>query len=146
MPRSDLPDDPGALDRFVRAQENSFPIALEELKRGRKQSHWMWFIFPQLRGLGRSQMSHHYGIADLDEARRYLAHPVLGPRLVAAAEAVLAHRGQSAEAILGGIDADKLRSSATLFAAVDRKDGVFAQLLEAFFQGQPCDVTLALTR
>nr|WP_111300020.1 DUF1810 domain-containing protein [Paracoccus saliphilus] len=141
MLRFDLPDDPDALDRFVLAQEGSYQGALSELKQGRKQGHWMWFIFPQLRGLGRSQMSYHYGIADLDEARRYLAHPVLGPRLVAAAEAVLSHRDQPAEAILGGIDADKLRSSATLFAAVDRQGGVFERLLDAFFQGRACRLT-----
>lgn len=141
MPRLDLTDDPGSLDRFLLAQHNSYHAALSELRQGCKQGHWMWFVFPQLRGLGRSSMAHHYGIADLDEARRYLAHPILGSRLLAAAEAALAHRGRSAEAILGGIDADKLRSSATLFAAVDHPGGVFQHVLDAFFGGRPCPLT-----
>ena len=134
--------DPDPLDRFTEAQEGAHDIALAELRQGRKQSHWMWFIFPQLRGLGRSAMSHRYGIADLDEARRYLAHPVLGPRLIACAEAVLAHADLPAERILGGIDAEKLRSSATLFAAVDGAPSVFRRILDSFYDGRPCPLTL----
>lgn len=134
--------DPDRLDRFTEAQEGIHDIALAELRQGRKQSHWMWFIFPQLRGLGRSAMSHHYGIADLDEARRYLAHPVLGPRLIACAEAVLAHRDLPAERILGGIDAGKLRSSATLFAAVEGAPPMFRRILDSFYDGRPCPLTL----
>lgn len=129
------------LDRFVTAQAGVHDAALAELTRGRKDGHWMWFVFPQLRGLGHSAMSRHYGLAGLDEARRYLAHPVLGPRLVACAGAVLAHDGRTAEAILGPVDAVKLRSSATLFAALDGAPPVFARLLTTFFDGQPCPAT-----
>ena len=130
------------LDRFVAAQEGTYDTALSELEQGLKQSHWMWFVFPQLRGLGRSEMSWHYGIADLDEARRYLAHPVLGPRLVKTSEAVLAHDDLSARDILGPVDAGKLRSSATLFAAVEGAPGVFDRILTTFFDASPCHRTL----
>lgn len=140
MPRHQAPAH--ALDRFVAAQHDTYDVALSELRQGRKQSHWMWFIFPQLRGLGRSEMSHHYGIADLDEARRYLAHPVLGPRLVTCCEAVLAHPDLTAEVIFGAVDAGKLRSSATLFAAVDGAPVVFATVLARFFGGARCPLTL----
>ena len=142
MPRPTPQDDADALERFVDAQDGVHDVALSELKRGRKESHWMWFIFPQLRGLGHSPMSHHYGIADLDEARRYLAHPLLGPRLVESARAVLAHDALSAEAIFGSVDAAKLRSSATLFAAVPDAPDVFDRILRTFFGGQPCRRTL----
>ncbi|TGN57828.1 DUF1810 domain-containing protein [Paracoccus liaowanqingii] len=145
MPRQSQTDDPAALDRFVAAQEDSHDIALAELTRGRKQSHWMWFIFPQLRGLGQSSMARHYGIADLDEARRYLAHPVLGPRLLACARAVLAHEDSSAEGIFGSIDAAKLRSSATLFAGAGGGEA-FERILQVFFDGQPCPVTTERVR
>lgn len=147
MARFTLSDDAHSLDRFVAAQDGTYATALAELRQGRKQSHWMWFIFPQLRGLGRSEMSYHYGIADIDEARRYLAHPVLGPRLVDCARAVLAHRGMSAEDILGPVDAGKLRSSATLFAAVDDAPAEFVQILATFFAGATCRLTVdRLTR
>lgn len=142
MPRHTPQDDADALERFVDAQDGVHDVALSELKRGRKESHWMWFIFPQLRGLGYSAMSHHYGIADLDEARRYLAHPVLGPRLVESARAVLAHDSLSAEAIFGAVDAAKLRSSVTLFAAVPDAPDVFDRILQTFFDGLPCRRTL----
>lgn len=138
--------DADTLERFVPAQDDSYATALSELRQGRKQSHWMWFIFPQLRGLGRSAASYHYGIADLDEARRYLAHPVLGPRLVACAEAILAHGDTPAETIMGPVDAAKLRSSATLFAAVEDAPPVFDSILRIFFQGQPCRRTLERIR
>ena len=134
--------DPDSLDRFVDAQDGIYEDALAELVRGRKQSHWMWFIFPQLRGLGRSAMSHHYGLADLDEARRYLAHPVLGPRLVRCADAMLAHQGIPAERILGPVDAGKLRSCATLFAAVPGAPDVFDRILQGFYGNTPCRMTL----
>ena len=124
------------LERFLVAQNPVYLQVLRELNAGRKTTHWMWFIFPQLRGLGQSAMSHLYGIADRDEARRYLAHPLLGPRLVACAQAVLAHDDRSAEAIFGTIDAGKLRSSATLFAA-DGPAG-FTTILDTFFDGRPC--------
>ena len=135
------PSDAHTLDRFVAAQEGRHDIALSELRRGRKESHWMWFIFPQLRGLGRSEMSWHYGIADIDEARRYLAHPILGPRLVECCRAVLAHATRPAEAIFGPVDAAKLRSSATLFAGVKDAPPVFEQILEQFFEARPCRMT-----
>lgn len=135
-------DDPASLERFVLAQRRSHDTALAELRRGRKQSHWMWYVFPQLRSLGRSDMSWHYGIADLEEARAYLAHPALGPRLAEAAAAVLAHAGTPAAAILGPVDANKLRSSMTLFSAVPGAPAVFGQVLERFFDGRRCPRTL----
>ena len=124
------------------AQDGTFDTARSEIARGRKTSHWMWFIYPQLRGLGRSGMADYYGIENLDEAEAYLAHPVLGPRLVGMAELVLTHRGTPPEAIFGGIDAAKLRSCATLFAAVPGAPPVFAKLLDAFYDG-PCLRTTA---
>ncbi|WP_111538810.1 DUF1810 domain-containing protein [Palleronia aestuarii] len=130
------------LHRFVEAQEGAYETARAEIERGRKVSHWMWFVFPQLRGLGRSAMAHRYGIVDLDEAERYLSHPVLGPRLIEMCELTLDHRDLSAEAIFGAIDAMKLRSSATLFAALPAAPLVFARLLDAFFDA-PCPETTA---
>ena len=143
---SDYPrkDNPGSLDRFLAAQDQVYSTALAELRRGRKTSHWMWFIFPQLRGLGRSGTAHFYGIADLAEAQAYAAHPVLGPRLQEAAAAVLMHPEASAEAILGQVDAQKLRSSATLFRAADRMPDVFDRVLGQYYGGEPCPRTLAL--
>lgn len=138
--------DPDDLERFVTAQDGVHDRALAELRRGHKDSHWMWFVFPQLRGLGQSAMSMHYGLSGPDEARRYLAHPVLGPRIIACAEAVLAHDGLSATDIFGPVDADKLRSSATLFAAVKGAPPVFAGIIATFFGGQPCPVTVVRIR
>ncbi|SFA79929.1 Uncharacterized protein, DUF1810 family [Poseidonocella pacifica] len=132
----------GDLQRFVAAQEGVYPHALDELRAGRKQGHWMWFIFPQIAGLGRSANAVYFAIADLDEARAYLEHPVLGPRLVACAGAILTHSGRSAQEILGAIDAQKLRSSATLFREAGG-DAVFEQVLGTFYEGDPCPVTLA---
>lgn len=140
-PHSDA-DDPSSLDRFLPAQEVAYDVALVELRRGRKQSHWMWFIFPQLRGLGQSRMSWFYGIADEAEARAYLAHAELGPRLIACSEAVLAHADVAADEIVAPVDAMKLRSSATLFAAVSDRRSVFHRVIDAFFDGQPCRATL----
>ena len=131
------------LERFVAAQEGTYAIALEELKRGRKESHWMWWIFPQLGKLGRSGTAKAYGIADLAEAEAYLAHPVLRPRLVEAARAMLRHKGQAPEAVLGGIDAMKLRSCATLFAAVPGAGPEFREVLEAFYGGEADPLTVA---
>jgi uncharacterized protein (DUF1810 family) len=127
------------LERFVEAQHSrgTYETALAELRDGRKVSHWMWFVFPQIAGLGRSPMAQRYAIASLDEARAYVAHAVLGPRLVEAARALMQHTGRSADAILGGIDAMKLRSSMTLFAAAAPEEPVFREVLEAFFGGQP---------
>jgi uncharacterized protein (DUF1810 family) len=125
------------LERFVTAQDmgGTYRRAAAELRIGRKTSHWMWFIFPQIAGLGRTAMAQAYAIRDLTEARAYLAHPVLGPRLIECAEIVASHRGLSAEQIFGGIDAIKLRSSMTLFAHADPDQEVFRQVLDQYFEG-----------
>ncbi len=126
------------LDRFVTAQSagGTYEQALAELRRGRKTSHWMWFVFPQIAGLGQSPTSRHFAIASLDEARAYLDHPVLGPRLRECAGVVAATTGRSAVKIFGGIDAQKLRSSMTLFARADPDEPVFSQVLDRFFEGR----------
>jgi uncharacterized protein (DUF1810 family) len=124
------------LGRFVDAQDAIWPTALAELKAGRKQSHWMWFIFPQIAGLGASPMAIFYAIASAQEARAYLADPLLGARLREGVAAMLAHKGQRPEAILGGIDALKFRSSLTLFEAVADDPAVFADALAAFYDGE----------
>jgi uncharacterized protein (DUF1810 family) len=136
-------DDPHDLQRFVDAQDGVFETALAELCAGAKQSHWMWFVFPQLAGLGHSPTAQYYAIRSLDEARAYLAHPLLGPRLRLCVEALLPHAGRSSEAIFGSIDALKLRSSLTLFDLVAPQD-VFARALDVFFAGEPDQRTLAL--
>jgi uncharacterized protein (DUF1810 family) len=122
------------LDRFVRAQAGVHDQALAELRSGRKQGHWMWFVFPQLRGLGRSETSRLYGLESLDEARAYLADPILGPRLRTACSAILTAPGEAVD-ILGPIDAIKLRSCATLFHRASPDDDVFPAVLERFFGG-----------
>jgi len=129
------------LDRFVEAQEGVHERALGEIRAGRKQTHWMWFVFPQIRGLGSSPMAQRYAIGSLDEARAYLAHPVLGPRLLACAEAALAVPERTAHDIFGPPDDMKLRSSATLFERAGGPD-VFARLLERFFAGERDAATL----
>jgi uncharacterized protein (DUF1810 family) len=125
------------LERFVTAQDSggTYQRAVTELRKGRKTSHWMWFIFPQIVGLGRSAMAQAYAINNLAEAQAYLAHPVLGPRLVECAKLVASHRGLSAEQIFGGIDAIKLRSSMTLFAHADPEQKVFGQVIDQYFEG-----------
>jgi uncharacterized protein (DUF1810 family) len=125
------------LERFVNAQDGggTYRRAVAELRNGRKASHWMWFIFPQIAGLGHSAMAQAYAISDLAEARAYLAHPVLGPRLIECAEIVAAHQGLSAEQIFGGIDAMKLRSSMTLFGYVDPDQEIFQQVIDQYFDG-----------
>jgi uncharacterized protein (DUF1810 family) len=136
--------DPHNLQGFTDAQHGVFEIALAELRAGSKQSHWMWFVFPQLAGLGRSPTAQFYAISGTDEARAYLAHPVLGPRLRRSVEALMPWAGKrSAEQILGAIDAIKLRSSLTLFDRV-APDDVFASALDAFFGGDADERTLAL--
>jgi len=132
------------LRRFVAAQEDLHAQALAELQAGRKQSHWMWFVFPQLAGLGTSPMAVRYAIGSADEARAYLAHPVLGPRLHAGVAAMLAHKGARPETILGGIDALKFRSSLTLFEAVAADPAPFAAALDAFYDGKRDRRTLEL--
>jgi uncharacterized protein (DUF1810 family) len=135
---------PDALDRFLVAQEDEYEDALAELGRGRKTSHWMWFVFPQIVGLGHSLMSQRFGIVSLDEARAYLAHPVLGARLRECSSAVLAIEGRSAEEIFGSIDALKLRSCMTLFHRAAPDEPLFGQVLDRFFGGVPDELTDAL--
>lgn len=137
-------DDPYDLDRFVQAQVDDYACAQAELARGRKASHWMWYIFPQLQGLGQSVMARQYAIRSAEEAAAYLRHPVLGPRLVASAEAVLRVTNYSAREIFGTPDDMKLRSSATLFAQVSAPGSVFQQILERYFDAEPDPRTLAL--
>ena len=127
--------DPHDLDRFVQAQEGDHARALAEVRAGRKRSHWMWYIFPQLDGLGSSATARRYAIKNLAEARAYLGHPVLGPRLVECAEAALGVEGRSAFEIFGSPDDMKLRSCATLFACVSPAGSVFHRLLDRYYQG-----------
>jgi uncharacterized protein (DUF1810 family) len=131
------------LDRFIAAQDGVYPIALAELRRGRKATHWMWFVFPQIAGLGRSAMAQTYAIAGREEARAYLAHPVLGPRLLEAS-GVLRDASGTAEDIMGAIDAVKLRSSMTLFAAVADDPAPFRAVLDRFWDGAGDLATLKL--
>ena len=135
-------EDPHGLERFVEAQARDYDRALAELRVGRKRSHWMWFIFPQIEGLGFSPMSKRYAIRSLDEARAYLDHPVLGARLRECAEAVLGVEGRSAHDILGSPDDFKLRSCATLFARAAGKESVFHRLLDKYYEGEPDDRTV----
>ena len=132
------------LARFVAAQRGSYEHALAEIASGRKRSHWMWYVFPQFAGLGFSVTSRKYAIGSLAEAEAYLRHEVLGPRLVACAEAALAVEGRSAREIFGSPDDLKLRSSATLFAHVSPEGSVFLRLLEKYFGGDPDGATLRL--
>jgi uncharacterized protein (DUF1810 family) len=137
--------DPFDLARFVQAQARSYDRALAEIRAGQKESHWMWYVFPQIEGLGFSPTSRKYAIRGRAEASAYLAHPVLGPRLVACAEALLAlPSGTPAEHVFGWPDHLKLRSSATLFAQVAPPGSVFAQVLERYFAGEPDAKTLRL--
>jgi uncharacterized protein (DUF1810 family) len=139
-----MPLDPHNLTRFVEAQKPLYEQALAELKAARKTSHWMWFIFPQLQGLGHSATAQHYAIKSQKEAQAYLAHPTLGPRLIECAAALLAHEHKSANQILGSPDDLKLRSSATLFAQITPPDSPFAQLLKKYYNDQPDPKTLQL--
>ena len=132
---------PFDLERFVEGQRGSYDDALGELRAGHKRRHWMWWVFPQLAGLGRSEMARHYGIASLDQARAYLAHPVLGPRLLECVVAVLAAPGASAESMLGAVDAMKLQSSMTLFHRAAPDEPLFAEALDRFYAGVPDDRT-----
>lgn len=129
--------DPLNLDRFVTAQTGVYDQALAELRAGRKTSHWMWFVFPQIAGLGFSATSRHFAIASRDEAIAYLTHPVLGPRLRECSAIVAATTGRTAEQIFGGIDAQKLHSSMTLFHRAAPSESVFTELLDKYFDGVP---------
>lgn len=138
------PSDPYPLTRFLTAQVPIYAQALAELRAGAKRTHWVWFIFPQFRGLGKSDTSRYFAIQSLDEARAYLAHPVLGPRLVECAEALLNVEGKSAREIMGPPDDLKLRSCATLFAHLSVEGSVFHRLLEKYFQGVRDPETMVL--
>ncbi len=141
---NDSTSDTFDLDRFVAAQKDTYQHALSEVAAGRKRSHWMWFIFPQMRGLGLSPTAQRYGITGEEEARAYLAHDVLGERLIAICEAALAVQGRSARDIFGIPDNMKLRSCATLFASVSEAGSVFHQLLDKYFDGQADEQTMQM--
>jgi uncharacterized protein (DUF1810 family) len=136
--------DPHNLQRFVLAQEHDYDQALSEIRSGRKRSHWMWYVFPQFEGLGFSATSRRYSIKSVAEAKAYLAHPVLGPRLIECTDAVLALEAVSASQIFGSPDDMKLRSCATLFAHVSPEGSVFHRLLDTMFQGRADEATLQL--
>ncbi|WGM37793.1 DUF1810 domain-containing protein [Caulobacter sp. NIBR1757] len=131
------------LDRFVQAQDGVWDRALAELTAGAKRSHWMWFVFPQIAGLGHSAMAQRYALGGLAEARAYLAHPLLGPRLLACTAAMNGHEGLSARAILGQPDDMKFHSSMTVFAAADPDEPAFTKALERYFGGERDAATLA---
>ncbi len=132
-----MDDDPYLLRRFVIAQDagTAYETAVSELRAGRKTSHWMWFVFPQISGLGRSSMSRSYGVASLAEARAYLAHPVLGPRLIECTRILAEVTGSTAQDVLGATDAMKLRSSMTLFARAAPENALFGRVLDEYFGG-----------
>jgi uncharacterized protein (DUF1810 family) len=136
-------EDPYRLERFVAAQDDgSYRDAVAELRAGRKTSHWMWFIFPQVAGLGRSAVAQHFAISSEDEAQAYLRHPVLGPRLRECAQILAGLDGKSADQILGSVDAMKLRSSMTLFMTVTPDEPVFREVLDKYFGGAADQLTL----
>ncbi len=135
-------DDPDDLERFVRAQAPVIEQVRRELAAGAKRSHWMWFVFPQLRGLGRSATAQHYGLADREEARRYLDHPVLGPRLLACTALAMGAAHRSAAQLFGAPDDLKFRSCMTLFAAIEGAPVCFDAALTRFFDGVPDEATL----
>ena len=132
------------LERFLTAQERDYATALREIRGGRKRSHWIWYIFPQLKDLGHSETAKYYGIKDLDEAKAYLSEPTLRARLIEISEALLSLRVNDPETVMGYPDDLKLRSSMTLFAAADPEEPVFGQVLEKFFHGRPDQRTLDL--
>lgn len=137
-------DDPHNLGRFLEAQERSYATALRELRAGRKRSHWMWYVFPQLRGLGRSDTAQYYSIDSLDEARAYLTDPILGRRLHECVDALLNHSGSDAQDIFGGVDALKLHSCLTLFRIAAPVEGDFVRALGKFFDGKLDTHTIGL--
>ena len=132
------------IERFLKAQEFSYETALQEIRRGRKRTHWMWYIFPQLGQLGQSQMSKYYGMENLEEAEEYLAHPILGDRLRRICEALLRLDANDSYKVMGGIDGLKLHSSMTLFAEADGYDSVFGKVLEKYFNGKRDEKTVSL--
>ena len=132
------------LDRFLDAQRGDYAVALAEVRRGRKTSHWMWYIFPQIAGLGQSSTARYYSIRDLEEAREYYAHPVLGQRLREISGALLDLRGSDPVAVFGGIDSMKLKSSMTLFAMAAPDDPLFQQVLDKYYGGERDALTLRI--
>ena len=138
--------DINSLDRFIESQERMYAVALGEIKDGKKRSHWMWYIFPQLRGLGMSSIAHAYGIAGLEEARAYLTHPILSARLFEISEALLEQKNKKPEEIFAYVDAMKLRSSMTLFALISDDGSVFHKVLACFYEGQMDERTLELIK
>ena len=134
------------LNRFIEAQNRDYDIALAEIRAGKKVSHWMWYILPQFKGLGRSSTSEYYGLSGIKEAQAYLSDPILKARLIEITDAVIAHKDKSAEEIFGGIDAKKLRSCMTLFSIAAPDIPVFEAVLEQFFHGVPDRNTLRLTK
>ena len=136
-------EDPYRLDRFVAAQDDgNYRAAVAELRAGRKTGHWMWFIFPQVAGLGRSAIAQHFAISSADEAQAYLRHPVLGPRLRECAQILAGRDAKSADQILGSVDAMKLRSSMTLFMSAAPDEPVFQEVLDKYFGGVADQLTL----
>jgi len=135
---------PTSLQRFLDAQETTYSLALSEIKRGKKQSHWMWYIFPQVQGLGFSTTSQYYALTDAPEAEAFAQHPLLGSRLVRISEALLELPSNDATRILGSPDDAKLKSSMTLFASLPDPNPVFQRVLGKFFQGQPDERTLRI--
>ncbi|CAA9195169.1 MULTISPECIES: DUF1810 domain-containing protein [Flavobacterium] len=130
--------------RFLDAQNKLYLTALSEIKKGKKETHWMWFIFPQIKGLGKSDTANYYAINDLKEATEFLEHPILGKHLIEISELFLTFRRKSADGILGDLDARKLRSSMTLFSLVENTNPVFQEVLEAFFSGESDPLTLSI--
>lgn len=146
-----MANEPGAedrfdLNRFVQAQEGVYPRALEEMRRGQKRSHWMWFVFPQIDGLGYSSTARFYAIKGKDEAKAYLRHPLLGKRLLECCEALLKIQDKSAAEIFGYPDDLKLRSSMTLFASVSEAGSLFSRVLDQYYDSQPDERTLDLLK
>jgi uncharacterized protein (DUF1810 family) len=139
-------EDPYNLDRFLDAQSGIYELVANELRAGQKTSHWMWFIFPQVRGLGHTETSIFFAISSLDEASAYLAHPVLGPRLIECCELLLQVEGRSANQIFGFPDDLKLKSSMTLFAQAAGQDTLFQSVLNRYFEGNPDPRTLELLK
>jgi uncharacterized protein (DUF1810 family) len=132
------------LIRFLEAQNQLYLTALSEIKKGKKETHWMWFIFPQITGLGKSDTANLYAITDLNEATEFFEHPILGKHIVEISELILTFKMKSAEAILGELNARKLRSSMTLFALIENTNPVFQEVLDVFFSGEHDPLTLAI--
>lgn len=132
------------LTRFLDAQNKLYLTAYSELKKGKKETHWMWFIFPQIKGLGKSTIAKYYAIADPEEAKAYLSHPILSKHLIEIAQLLLQYKTKSIEAILGELDARKLRSSLSLFSQVENTNPIFQELLDTFYAGHPDPITLTI--